>query len=39
MLVSHELAIKASTIRARLAELAGTEGDLGDEQRAEISAR
>ena len=37
MLASQTLAVRASTIRARLAELAGTEGDLGDEQRAEIS--
>ena len=37
MLASQKLAIRASEIRTKLAELAGVEGDLGDEQRAEIA--
>ena len=36
MLASQKLAVRASEIRTKLAELAGVEGDLGDEQRAEI---
>ena len=31
MLASQKLAIRASEIRTKLAELAGVEGDLGDE--------
>ena len=37
MLASQKLAIRASEIRTKLAELAGVEGALGDEQRAEIA--
>ena len=37
MLESGKLAIRASTIRTRLAELAGTEGELGDQDKAEIA--
>ena len=37
MLESGKLAIRASEIRTRLAELAGAEGDLGDEAKAEIA--
>ena len=37
MLKSQKLAVRASEIRARLAELAGAEGDLGDEAKAEIA--
>ena len=36
MLKSQTLLIRTSEIRARLAELAGTEGELGDEAKAEI---
>ena len=36
MLKSQKLAVRASEIRARLAALAGAEGDLSDEARAEI---
>ena len=37
MLKSQTLLIRTSEIRARLAELAGTEGELGDEAKTEIS--
>ena len=37
MLKSHELAGRASEIRVRLAEIAGAEGDLGDEVKAETA--
>ena len=37
MLASQKLAIRASEIRTKLAALAGTEGDLGDEAKTEIS--
>ena len=36
MLKSQTLALRAAAIRAKLAELAGAEGDLGEEARAEI---
>ena len=36
MLESGKLAIRASAIRARLAELAGADGELGDDAKAEI---
>ena len=38
MLASQKLAIRASEIRTKLAELAGTDGELSDEAKAEISA-
>ena len=38
MLESQKLATRASEIRARLAELAGADGALGDEAKAEIGA-
>ena len=37
MLASQKLAIRASEIRTKLAELAGTDGELSDEARAEVS--
>ena len=37
MLKSQTLMIRTSEIRARLAELAGTEGELADEQKTELS--
>ena len=37
MLESQKLALRASEIRVKLAELAGAEGDLGDEAKAEVS--
>ena len=37
MLASQKLAIRASEIRTKLAELAGVDGELGDEAKTEIS--
>ena len=37
MLESQKLALRASEIRTKLAELAGKEGELGEEERAEIA--
>ena len=36
MLKSQTLALRAASIRAKLAELAGADGDLSEEARAEI---